>query len=93
VISIAPHADLAIYVRPGGKSAAGHGQPADLALLAAVVSRGSPSDLRSGWSVAVRDGVAVSVEEDSGLRSVGKADKRVFACIWSSKTRRRLNSG
>jgi hypothetical protein len=85
VIAVSPRADLAIYYRPRDP-ARGHGQPADLTLLADVVLHGRLPTSPPGWFVTVRDGAAVLVEEDSGVRSSGKADKRAFACVWSART-------
>lgn len=87
VVALAPHSELEIYFRPSGDAAAGHGQRADLAQLADVALRGRLPDFPPGWFVTLRDGAAVSVAEDSGIRSSGKADKRTFACVWSARTR------
>jgi hypothetical protein len=80
------HPDLEIYFRPSGSVVAGHGQGVHLAQLAPVASHGQRPDFPPGWFVTVRDGAAVSVYEDSGIRSSGEADKRTFACVWSPST-------
>lgn len=84
--TISPHADLAIYFRPNGDAAAGHGQSVGLTQLADVALHGRLPRFPPGWSVTVRDRTVVSVEQNSGIRSTGKADKRTFACIWSRST-------
>jgi hypothetical protein len=81
VVALASHPELQIYVRPGGDAAAGHGQKTELTQFADTAAHDP-----AGWFVALRDGAAVSVEEDSGIRSSGKADKRTFACVWSTRT-------
>lgn len=84
--AVSPHADLEIYVRPGGRAAAGHAQSADLKLLSDVALHGRPPDSPPGWFVRVRNHVAVSISEDSGVRSSGRVDQRTFACVWSGIT-------
>jgi hypothetical protein len=88
VVSVARRADLAIYFRPGGDAGRGHVQAADLRDVADVVLHGRLPDDPPGWFVSVEHRLAVSVEEDSGVRSVGKADRRTFACVWSASTQR-----
>jgi hypothetical protein len=90
-VGIAPKADLEVYFRPNGETAAGHAQPAGLRLLADVASHGRNPNSPPGWFVSARDGVAVSVQEDSGIRSSGKADKQTFACVWSASTQAFVN--
>jgi hypothetical protein len=85
--TVSPHADLEIYFRPRGSPAAGHVQSAELKLLSAVALHGRPPDSPPGWFVKVRNHVAVSVSEDSGVGSSARADQRTFACVWSSSTR------
>jgi hypothetical protein len=85
-IEIALGAELGIYFRPGGNAAAGHGQQADLAQLEDWLEGGPGPSSPPGWFVVVRDGAAVSVEQSSGIRSSGRADRRTFACIWSERT-------
>jgi hypothetical protein len=85
-VPLSPRADLEIYYRPHGNVAEGHGQSADLKQFADVALRSRLPDSPPGWFVMVRDRAAVSVEEDSGLRSSGKADRRTFACVWSRST-------
>jgi hypothetical protein len=88
VVRLAEHADLQIYYRPSGNPAEGHGQGAELKEFADVALRGRLPHFPPGWFVTVRDDAAVSVEEDSGVRSSGTADRRKFACVWSRSTRR-----
>jgi hypothetical protein len=83
--TVVRHPDLEIYYRPSN-AAAGHVQSADLALLADVASHGRFPDSPPGWFVTMRGGAAVSVQEDSGIRSSGEADRRTFACVWSCGT-------
>jgi hypothetical protein len=83
VVPLSPRADLEIYYRPNGNAAEGHGQSADLKQFADVALRGHLPDSPPGWFVTVRDRKAVWVEEDSGVRSSGKADRRTFECVWS----------
>jgi hypothetical protein len=83
---ISPHPDLAIYYRPNGNAAQGHGQSVGLTKLADVALHGRLPHFPPGWFVTVRDRTVVSVEEDSGIRSSGKADRQTFACVWSSST-------
>lgn len=85
-VRLSTHADLEIYYRPNGNVAEGHGQSADLKQIADVALRGRLPDSPPGWFVTVRDRAAVSVEEDSRVRSSGKADRRTFACVWSRST-------
>lgn len=84
--TISPHADLEIYYRPNGNVAEGHAQSVGLTKLADVALHGHLPDFPPGWFVTVRDRTVVSVEEDSGVRSSGRADKRAFACVWSRST-------
>jgi hypothetical protein len=85
-VGLAAHPDLGIYFRPGGNVEEGHGQPADMHLLASTVAAGPDADSPPGWFVTVRGGAVVGVEEDSGLRSSGKEDIRNNACVWSRRT-------
>ena len=85
-IALAGHPDLEIYFRPSGDASAAHGQSADLRQLADIVAHRRLPDFPPGWFVTVRGGTTVSVAEDSGIRSSGKADKRTFACVWSGQT-------
>jgi hypothetical protein len=85
--AVSPRADLEIYFRPNGSAAAGHVQSADLKLLADVALHGRPPDSPPGWFVKVRNHVAVSISEDSGLASSARGDQQTFACVWSSSTR------
>jgi glycosyltransferase involved in cell wall biosynthesis len=85
-VGVTAHPSLAIYFRPNGDASEGHGQPADMRLLAGAVAEGPDADSPPGWFVRVRRGSVVSVAQDSGLRSAGKADKRTFACVWSKRT-------
>jgi hypothetical protein len=91
-VPLSSRADLEIYYRPKGKGAKGHGQSADLTQLADVVRRGHLPASPPGWFVRVRNRVAVSVDEDSGIRSSGKADRRTFACVWSRSTQAFVSS-
>jgi hypothetical protein len=84
--TIAPHAHLQIYYRPSGNLAWGHGQSAGLPMLADVALHGQLPDFPPGWFVTVRDGAVVTLNEDSGLRSSGRADQRRFACVSSRGT-------
>lgn len=84
--AVSPHADLEIYFRPGGRAAGGHAQSADLKLLSDVALHRRAPDSPPGWFVRVRDHVAVSISEDSGVHSSGRADQRTFACLWSRST-------
>jgi hypothetical protein len=86
VVPLSRRADLQIYYRPSGNAAEGHSQSADLKRFADVARSGRPPDFPPGWFVSVRDGAAVSAEEDSGITSSGKADRRTFACVWSGDT-------
>jgi hypothetical protein len=70
----------------GGSAGADHGQTANLGQLANVALLGHLPDFPPGWFVTVRDGVAVSVQEGSGIRSSGRRDRRTFACVWSRST-------
>lgn len=66
-VRLAKDAALTIYYRPNRKAAAGHPQNASLALFASVAN-GKPSpDFPRGWAVTFEDGVAVIVEESSGI--------------------------
>jgi hypothetical protein len=85
-VSLSPSADLLIYYRATGRD--GHGQSADLKQLADVALGGQLPEHPPGWFVTVQESDAVSVEEDSGIRSSGEADQRRFACVWSRNTRR-----
>jgi hypothetical protein len=85
-LDIAAHPDLEIYLRPSGNVATGHVQGADLRQLADVAAHGRLPDFPPGWFLTVRNSTAVSVAEDSGIRSSGNADKRTFACVWSDRT-------
>jgi hypothetical protein len=85
-VALAARPDLAIYFRPGGKAAAGHGQGASLGQLGRIAAAGPSRDLPPGWFVTVRNGTAASVVEDSGIQSSGEADRRTFACVWSKRT-------
>jgi hypothetical protein len=87
-ITVSPRADIAIYYRPNGDAAAGHSQSADLRGFAHVALRGHLPDFPPGWFIAVRDGAAVSIEEDSGIRATGGAEQRKYGCVWSRDTRR-----
>jgi hypothetical protein len=86
-VPIALRAPLAIYFRPGGNVVAGHGQPVDVAQLAADIAAhpGLP-DSPPGWFVTVRAGAAVDVAEDSGITSSDPNDERTFGCVWSPAT-------
>jgi TolB protein len=86
-VAVAAHADLAIYYRPDGDAARGHGQTVDWELFADVATHGRLPDYPPGWFLTVRNGVAVSIEEDSGIQSSGRADRRRHACVWSRSTR------
>jgi hypothetical protein len=66
-LPIAPGARFTIYYRPNGDAAAGHSQPAGLRLFRQVARHGRAPDFHPGWLVTVKNGAAVSVEEDSGL--------------------------
>jgi len=92
VAHLSTDADLEIYYRPNGNAARGHGQRSGLAQLAEVALHGDHRDFPPGWFVTVRNRAAVSVQEDSGVRSTGKADRRTFACIWSRSTRAFVSS-
>jgi hypothetical protein len=72
VVPITKGADLEIYFRPSGSVEAGHIQRANLALLKHVAEHGRLPDFPPGWFVTVERGVAVSVDEDSGLRESSK---------------------
>jgi hypothetical protein len=85
-VTLAPRADLGIYYRPNGNAAEGRGQSATLELLADVALHGSLPVRPPGWLVTIQEGAGVSVSEDSGIRSSGKADRRTFACVWSRST-------
>jgi hypothetical protein len=86
-VGLSAHPDLAIYFRPGGKVSAGHGQSAGgLGQLGRIAAAGPNRDFPPGWFVTVRNGAVVSVVEDSGLQSSGKAARRTFACVWSKRT-------
>ncbi len=86
-IAVSPRADLEIYYRPNGNAAEGHGQSVDLPQLADTARHGRLPDNPPRWYMTVRHHAAVSVEEDSGISSRGKADQRTFACVWSRSTR------
>jgi hypothetical protein len=85
-VRVSPEAELEIYYRADGNVADGHGQSTDLEQLADVAVRGRLPVFPPGWFVKVRNGAAVSVQEDSGVRSSGKADRRTFACAWRRST-------
>ena len=91
-VRVSPHADLEIYYRPNRNVGEGHGQSADLKQVADVALPGRLANSPPGWFITVRDRAAVSVEEDSGVRSSGKADRRTFACVWSRSTQAFLGS-
>jgi hypothetical protein len=76
-VPIARRADLEIYFRPNGSVARGHGQPAGLRELARAAADAPSPASPAGWFVTVRHGVAVSVEESSGIRSADPA----VACV------------
>jgi hypothetical protein len=84
--TISPQASLEVYYRPNGNAAEGNGQSVNLRQIAEVALDGHLPDFPPGWFVTVRDDAVVSVEEDSGVRSSGEADKRTFACVWSRST-------
>lgn len=75
-----------------GNAAQGRGQSSDLTQVAEVAVRRHDPDFPPGWFVTVRDRAAASVQEDSGIRSSGKADGRTFACVWSRRTRAFVSS-
>jgi hypothetical protein len=85
-VSVSRHAALATYYRPNGDASRGHGQEADLRELADVARHGRLPDFPQGWFVKTHQRLAVSVEEASGVRSSGTADRRTFACVWSAAT-------
>jgi hypothetical protein len=86
-VPLAPRAQFQIYYRPKGNPAEGHGQPSDLKQFATVALRGHLPHFPSGWFVTVRDHAAVSVEQNSEVKSSGRADRQTFACVWSRSTR------
>jgi hypothetical protein len=85
-LNISRDAALDIYFRPDGDAARGHSQSVDLRGLADVAANGRLPSHPPGWFVTLRNGVAVSVAEDSGIRSTGRAARRTFACVWSRGT-------
>lgn len=87
VLTLAPHATLAIYFRPNGNAAEGHSQPADWKLLADVAQHGRLPSFPPGWFITLQNDAAVSIEEDSGIRSSGRTDQQRHACLWSRSTR------
>jgi len=91
-VPLSSRADLQIYYRPNGNAAQGRGQSSDLTQVAEVAVRRHAPDFPPGWFVTVRDRAAASVQEDSGIRSSGKADGRTFACVWSRRTRAFVSS-
>jgi Tol biopolymer transport system component len=86
-LPLAPIASLAIYYRPNGAIAKGHSQTAGWKQLADVAEHGHLPAFPPGWFLTVRHGAAVSIEEDSGIRSAGPAEQRRNACVWSRSTR------
>jgi hypothetical protein len=87
-VTLSRRADVEIYYRPNGNPAQGHGQSADLSTFADVALHGrSPA---FGWFITVREGAAMSVEQDSGITSSGKTDRQTFTCVWSRSTWRFL---
>ena len=86
-VTLSPRADWTIYCRPNGNGAEGHAKSADLKHLADAALHGHLPNFPPGWFVTVRDRTAVSLEEDSGIRSPGQADQQTFACVWSRSTR------
>jgi hypothetical protein len=89
-VTLSRRADVEIYYRPNGSPAQGHGQSAELSTFADVALHGRSPASPPGWFVTVREGAAMSVEQDSGVTSSGKADRQTFACVWSRSTRRFL---
>lgn len=86
VMRIVKNADVEIYYRPGGSVEAGHVQFADLALLKSIAEHGRLPDFPPGWFVSVKDGAAVSIDEDSGIR------RSAAGCISSASTFAFVNS-
>lgn len=83
VLRVSRRADIEIYYKPSGNAAEGHGQPADLNQLAESAMHDGPIDSPPRWFVTVHGQRAVSIVEDSGVRSSGRADRRTFACVWA----------
>lgn len=84
-VALGKHAALTIYFRPGGDPAAGHSQTANIGTFASIVN-GKPSpDFPRGWAITVSHGVAVLVEEGSGLDGGP-------SCLTSAATRHFINS-
>jgi hypothetical protein len=86
-LALASRTQIDVYYRPHGAAGAGHGQSADLRRFVDVVLGPASSAFPPGWFVAVRDHHVVSISEDSGISSSGKADQLRNACIWSRATR------
>jgi hypothetical protein len=86
-VSLGTHVGLTIYYRPNGDPVAGHPQSANLTTLASIAN-GKPSpDFPPGWAVTVKHGVALLVEESSGLYGDPS-----LGCVASAVTRRFINS-
>jgi hypothetical protein len=86
-VSLGTRMRLTIYYRPNGDPATGHPQSANLTTLASIAN-GKPSpDFPPGWAVTVKHGVAVLVEEASGIYGDPS-----LGCVASAATRRFISS-
>ncbi len=79
------HVELTIYFRPNGDPAAGHPQVADLATFASIANGKPSADFPREWAIVVNHGVAVFVDEGSGIHGDP-------SCITTDVTRRFINS-